>query len=190
MSGKLLRLLFMSLAIAVGLPALAWGQWVSAPYAVANSGDRDFNYFLNSHPDVANDLLRNPGLVDNASYLYSHPGLRDFLAGHPYVREEFRRDPRQFAGWDRRGAYQDAALWHRDRDDWRDREESWRREQEREREREREAWLRDHHDHDRDDWRWRDRDRDRDHDHDRWRDHHDRDRDHDHDHDHDNWRSH
>jgi len=55
-----------------------------------------FDRFLNDHPRVAQDLRRNPSLVDNGDYLESHKELREFLRDHPGIREELRVNPRAF----------------------------------------------------------------------------------------------
>ncbi len=120
-----------------------------------------FDGYLDNHPEVARELARNPGLVNNWQYMANHPGLRQYLANHPGVREELRENPRAFMvrerGYER---WENNNRWRRD--GWRD------------------------NDGDRDDHYARNRWRDRDGDHDRWRDRResreyrrDRDRDHD-----------
>jgi len=57
---------------------------------------RNFDAYLDQHPDVARELRRDPSLVNNPDYLKNHPGLREFLENHPGVREELRENPRAF----------------------------------------------------------------------------------------------
>ena len=179
MSGKTLRNLLMGLVLGLGASAAAWAQWVPA-YGdpnITNAELRSFDGFLDSHPGIQSDLYRNPGLTENASYLYAHPELREYLARHPWVRQEVRENPARFVRADRRWDQREDWRWRdRDRDDrWRrdndhDRDDRWRRDNDHDRD---DRWRRDS-DHDRDD-RWR-----RDHDHDRddrSRRDHDRDRD-------------
>jgi hypothetical protein len=54
------------------------------------------NGYLDTHPEVAYELSRDPGLVDNPQFLASHPGLADYLAHHPRIRAEFQRHPAGF----------------------------------------------------------------------------------------------
>jgi len=63
---------------------------------------RNFDRFLDSHPDIEADLRKNPSLVDNQQYLNEHPALRDFLTEHPGVREELKETPRYFMRRERR----------------------------------------------------------------------------------------
>jgi hypothetical protein len=52
--------------------------------------------FMDSHPEIAEQLRKNPALIDNKEFVQNHPSLRDFLADHPGVREEFKENPSQF----------------------------------------------------------------------------------------------
>jgi hypothetical protein len=56
----------------------------------------NFDQFLDSHPNVAKELSKNPSLVDNAGYLSKHPALKDYLEDHPKVREEIKENPQAF----------------------------------------------------------------------------------------------
>jgi len=69
-------------------------------------GDRDndvtrrelanMDHFLDSHPEIAEQLRRDPSLVDNQKFVSDHPALQQFLADHPGVREEFKENPNAF----------------------------------------------------------------------------------------------
>src|SRR5215469_6058219 len=69
-----------------------------------NVGDRDvtrgelinLDRFLDSHPEIAEQLQRNPSLVNNEEFMENHPALQQFLAQHPGVREEFVENPSRF----------------------------------------------------------------------------------------------
>jgi len=89
-----------------------------------NRADRDvtrgelanMDHFMDSHPEIAEQLRKNPSLVDNKKFVQGHPALQEFLANHPGVREEYKENPsafmRQEQGFDRR---QDSTM-RRDRD--------------------------------------------------------------------------
>jgi len=74
--------------------------------AQANMPDRDndarqrdvarFDQFLDSHPEVAQQLRQNPSLVDDRDFVNSHPALQDYLRDNPGVREEIRQNPDAF----------------------------------------------------------------------------------------------
>jgi hypothetical protein len=53
------------------------------------------NYF-DHHPDVYQQMQKNPRLVDNQHYVDSHPGLHDYLEDHPHAREAFKNHPDAF----------------------------------------------------------------------------------------------
>jgi len=52
--------------------------------------------FMDSHPEVAEQLRKNPALVNNKEFVEGHPALQQFLASHPGVREEYRENPNRF----------------------------------------------------------------------------------------------
>lgn len=55
-----------------------------------------FDWFLDGHPEIRRELMRNPELVDKHEYLEHHPELRDFLREHPVLRDELQEHPREF----------------------------------------------------------------------------------------------
>jgi hypothetical protein len=55
-----------------------------------------FDQFLDSHPEVAKDLQRDPSLVDDHQFVSSHPGLQEFLENHPNIRREIKAHPEAF----------------------------------------------------------------------------------------------
>ena len=52
--------------------------------------------FMDSHPEIAEQLRRDPSLVDNKQFVQNHPALQQFLADHPGVREEYKEHPEAF----------------------------------------------------------------------------------------------
>ena len=89
--------------------------WIGSP-AVAQSAqpqDHDmtarqlgsFDSFMDGHPEIAEQLRRNPSLVQDKQFVESHPALQDYLQRNPGVREEISENPqafmRQERGFDR-----------------------------------------------------------------------------------------
>jgi phage-related protein len=71
--------------------------------------------FMDSHPEIAERLRKDPSLVNNKEFVEDHPALQQFLAQHPGVREQVTSNPNAFMrreqGFDRR---EDAGM-NRDR---------------------------------------------------------------------------
>ena len=69
-----------------------------------NRGDRDvtrgelanMDRFMDSHPEIAEQLKKDPSLVDNKEFVQNHPALQEFLNTHPGVREEYKENPNAF----------------------------------------------------------------------------------------------
>jgi hypothetical protein len=55
-----------------------------------------FDKFLDSHRETAEQLRKNPSLVDNQQFLKDHPALQAYVQQHPAVREELRENPNAF----------------------------------------------------------------------------------------------
>jgi hypothetical protein len=55
-----------------------------------------FDEFLNSHPEVAGQLRKDPSLINNEQFMKDHPALRTYLQDHPAIREQIKRDPEAF----------------------------------------------------------------------------------------------
>ncbi len=62
---------------------------------------RNFDQYLDGHRQVAEDLRKNPRLIDDPGYLAKHPGLRDWLEYHPNTRRELRENPNYFMARER-----------------------------------------------------------------------------------------
>lgn len=92
-----------SLAVAtllwVGPPAIA-----QSPQNNPSPRDNDttraelanFDRFLDSHQDIAEQLRKDASAVLNGDFLNSHPDLQTYLQNHPAVREELTENPNRF----------------------------------------------------------------------------------------------
>jgi len=89
-----------------------------------NVQDRDnrqdlaqFDRFLDSHREIAEQVRKDPSLLDNRDFVQNHPALQDYLRDNPSVRDEVRQDPNAFMHqedrfdanehWDNRGGHWD-----------------------------------------------------------------------------------
>ena len=64
----------------------------------------DMNAFLQNHPEVAEQLRKDPSLIDNRRWVGDHPALQEFLQKHPRTTEAFRSNPNLFMRDDDRAA--------------------------------------------------------------------------------------
>src|ERR1700732_3038659 len=55
-----------------------------------------FDQFLDDHPQIAEQLRKDPSLVDNPEFEQNHPELQRFLADHPEIREQLKEHPDAF----------------------------------------------------------------------------------------------
>ena len=55
-----------------------------------------FDRFLDGHREAADQLRRNPSLVNNQQFLHDHPALQSYLQDHPAVREQLTQNPNAF----------------------------------------------------------------------------------------------
>ena len=75
-----------------------------------DAGDRDttrrqlasFDQFLDNHREIAEQLHRDPALVDSQQFLKDHPELQAYLQAHPGVREEVQENPNAFMSMENR----------------------------------------------------------------------------------------
>jgi hypothetical protein len=56
----------------------------------------NFDEFLDSHREVAEQLRKNPSLADNQQFLKDHPALQSYLQSHPEVRQQLQQNPQAF----------------------------------------------------------------------------------------------
>lgn len=52
--------------------------------------------FLDSHPEIAEQLRKDPSLVNDKKFVEHHPALQTYLQQNPGVREEFKENPNAF----------------------------------------------------------------------------------------------
>jgi hypothetical protein len=66
----------------------------------SDRGDRgdlaSFNRYLGSHPEIAEQIRKNPSLCDNAQFLKNHPSLQTYLQQNPGVRQQLQQNPNGF----------------------------------------------------------------------------------------------
>jgi hypothetical protein len=55
-----------------------------------------FDRFLDGHREIAEQVRKDPSLVDNREFVQSHPALQDFLRDNPGVRDQLKQDPNAF----------------------------------------------------------------------------------------------
>jgi hypothetical protein len=72
----------------------------SMPDRVDNDTTRqqiiEMDRFLDSHPETAEQLRKDPSLINNREFVEHHPALQEYLQKHPGVREEFSERPNAF----------------------------------------------------------------------------------------------
>jgi hypothetical protein len=72
----------------------------SMPDRVDNDATRqqiiEMDRFLDSHPETAEQLRKDPSLINNREFVQHHPALQEYLEKHPGVREEFSERPNAF----------------------------------------------------------------------------------------------
>ena len=56
----------------------------------------EFDRFLDSHREIAEQVRKDPSLANNREFVQNHPALQSFLQNNPGVRDEIRRDPNAF----------------------------------------------------------------------------------------------
>src|SRR5213594_2375292 len=54
---------------------------------------QNLDNFLDTHPNIEQDLKKNPKLLNDSSYLAAHPELKQFLDTHSGVRAEAAEKP-------------------------------------------------------------------------------------------------
>jgi hypothetical protein len=55
-----------------------------------------FDQFLDQHPNIAQDLNKNPQLVNDPNYVSNHPELNQFLKQHPDLKDRLQDNPAAF----------------------------------------------------------------------------------------------
>jgi len=52
--------------------------------------------FLDNHPGIAEQLRKDPGLIDNKQFMAQHPQLQAYLNDHPEIKQEWKDHPDKF----------------------------------------------------------------------------------------------
>jgi len=53
----------------------------------------EFDQFLDSHQEIAEQLRKDPSLADNRQFLQTHPALQTYLQQQPGIRDQLRDNP-------------------------------------------------------------------------------------------------
>jgi phage-related protein len=76
----------------------------------------NMDQFLDRHPEIAEQLRKDPSLVNNKQFVENHAALQQFLAEHPGVREEYKENPNGFMRQEQRYDRREDSNMRRDRD--------------------------------------------------------------------------
>lgn len=55
-----------------------------------------FDQFLDAHPEIAEQLRKDPSLSNNREFIKNHPALQTYLHDHPQTRDALKDDPNTF----------------------------------------------------------------------------------------------
>ena len=55
-----------------------------------------FDQFLDSHREIAEQVRKDPSLLNNKEFVKNHPALQSYLQEHPGVRDQISQDPSAF----------------------------------------------------------------------------------------------
>lgn len=115
-----------------GQSASPSNQTPTTPHNNAAPSDRDqdrdinreelarFDQFLDSHREIADQLRKDPALVNDPQYLKDHPALQTYLQDHSATRTALQNDPNAFMSAEDRYEHREDRSGDFDRD--RDRE--------------------------------------------------------------------
>ncbi len=56
----------------------------------------DFDQFLDHHREIAEQVRKDPSLLDKRDFVNNHPELKTFLQDHPEIRDSARQNPDAF----------------------------------------------------------------------------------------------
>ena len=63
---------------------------------ISRSDIVEMNHFLDSHPEIGEQLKKDPSLIDNRQWVANHPALQEYLKTHIDVSAAFRAHPDAF----------------------------------------------------------------------------------------------
>jgi hypothetical protein len=75
----------------------------SSDMSINRKDIKEFNQFLDKHPDIAQDLQKDPQKVNDSTYISSHPELSKWLDKHSNIREELKANPSAFVNSQTKG---------------------------------------------------------------------------------------
>ena len=88
-------------------------------------GNQTFQYFLAYHPDIAQALALNPGLLYDAAWRWEYPDLEQYLNTHPYEWQALNNAnwstgpaETQWGYYDNQHQWRDAYWWHENDANW------------------------------------------------------------------------
>lgn len=58
--------------------------------------------FLDQHREIAEQVRKDPSLLNDQKFVKSHPALRTYLQEHPELRQDLKENPKAFADWESR----------------------------------------------------------------------------------------
>lgn len=85
---------------------LEYGRDSYARPRISAADLRSFDAYLDDHWETAQDLYRDPDLINDRKYVRKHKALRDWLEDHPDAAREIRANP-QAVLWRERGRSSD-----------------------------------------------------------------------------------
>src|SRR5258708_4750399 len=91
-----MALLTLALVLSTGMAASAQSTPPRGDNDTKGWQVADMDKFLDSHPEIAEQLRKDPTLIRNREFVEKHPALQEFLQTHPGVREEFSENPNAF----------------------------------------------------------------------------------------------
>lgn len=69
----------------------------ASPMAGPTNGQTDsMERYLNNHPKEAEELHKDPSLINNPQWLAQHPTVKSWMDKHPNVRQDAIRNPNNF----------------------------------------------------------------------------------------------
>jgi hypothetical protein len=69
-----------------------------------------FDQFLDGHREIAEQLRKNPSLVNDKEFVENHPALQTYLQQHPAIREEITENPNAFMQQEARYDHREASM--------------------------------------------------------------------------------
>jgi hypothetical protein len=94
----------MTLSLLLCIGTSAYGQSMPSASGVPTQEGNDtkgwqianMDRFMDSHPEIEEQLRKDPSLIRNDEFVEKHPALQQYLQEHPGIREEFTENPNAF----------------------------------------------------------------------------------------------